>query len=142
MSSRDESKHDRGIWKFGGGSWERASEPYETANADRDYGGALLEAGFMRAADWGWPDSSDVEVYEHHSDDRWLVVWSPFADRFHEIEVTSLPDLLDLLGKVAPVTTLSLLSTAVQELGNLILNASEDANREYDRRRPKVRRPR
>ena len=61
------------------------------------------------------------------------------ASKIHTIEVTRLPDLLDVLAKLAPIATAALVSGLEESLQEAIWNAQEDGKAEHLRRHPELR---
>jgi hypothetical protein len=121
------------IWRYDG-QWSQVPDPTAWADGeDRDV--AMDRGGFARADGWGQARCGQVEIYEHRDAERWLVTWSvDINGRGHTIEVCGLPNLLDLLPKLAAIATASLL-TQVLKNHSLAALAHTAAEAEEGRKR-------
>lgn len=117
------------MWRYHEGSWSHVPDPHVGEDPAAD----LEDAGFDVASKWGF-GLPDVEIYEHGHLDLWRVDVCIDGQRIRTIEVTRLPDLLDLLAKLAAISTASLLSGVSELAEPALLNLGEDAKAERDRR--------
>ena len=98
--------YDYKIWHYNG-EWGKAPAPY-----DMDKGGvkvAINKAGWRSVLALGH-FGEDVEVYKHPSDDGKWLLRACFIDEFHPIEITGLPNLIELLTKLAQISTAHMIS--------------------------------
>lgn len=122
------------IWHYAAGKWTQAPDPLEWDEHNQTW------PGFTRSAAMGFA-IPEVEIYESTDGDRWRLGVCLDGCTIRYIEVASLPDAIDVLSKLAPITTAYLLSGVSEQLESLIFNAGEDADRERNRRRTRKRNP-
>jgi hypothetical protein len=106
------------MWRYRAGEWSKVPDPIaEVPGDDYDYNyqEALKAIGFgVCSFNWGYP-SSTVEIYEHNTErEHWRVDVCFDCTYIHTIEVSQLPDLLDVLAKLAPAVTADVLSHVAQ----------------------------
>jgi len=124
------------IWRYHEGTWSQITDPLNGLSPDGDAYEELRLAGFGKAASWGGFDN--VVIWEKPIE-HWRIDVCIDTSNVHTIEVTRLPDLLDILAKLAPIATATLTSGLEESLQETIWNAQEDGKAERLRRHPELR---
>jgi hypothetical protein len=94
------------VWLYGSGNWVYVPDPlHRPGRSGRDEG--LSEAGFLPVGEW-FGSSPAVQVFERQtgSESEWRIELALSAGlSSHFIVVRQLPDLLDVLAKLAVIAT-------------------------------------
>jgi hypothetical protein len=130
------------IWRYHEGAWSHITDPLDGLSPDGDGYEELRLGGFSKADSWGGFDN--VVIWEkpragEPGSQCWRIDVCIDASNVHTIEVTRLPDLLDVLAKLAPIATAALTSGLKDSLQGAIWNAHEDGKAEHLRRHPELR---
>ena len=120
-------------WCYESGTWKPIDDPIP----GEDFNQSLTDAGFYQTGEnYGeGPESRYFAIYQHRTQDRWLVEVGIVGDEIRLVEVRSFPDLVELTTKLAPLATAGILTSLAEDLADLIANTREDANVERKRRR-------
>ena len=130
------------IWRYHEGTWSHITDPLAGLSPDGDQEEELRAGGFGKADSWGGLDDVVIWVKSRDSDpgaEHWRIDVCIDACNIHTTEVTRLPDLLDVLAKLAPIVTASMTSGLKDSLQEAIWNAEEDGKAERLRRHPELR---
>lgn len=123
------------IWQYDGGQWTRTTQPYDWNPEDEsDVEGALKRAGYSRATDLGPKLLPVVEVYERDEPEGWVLTCCFNGDNVHSIYVSNLPSLIDLIGKLMPYVSATILSEVGGRLDKVITLAEADAEASHKAR--------
>lgn len=130
------------IWRYHQGTWSQITDPLAGLSSNgNDPEEELQIGGFGRADQWG--ELNDVVIWEksrgRKPEEHWRIDVCVDGTHIRTIEVTRLPDLLDVLAKLAPISTASMASGLIESLQDVILNAAEDGRKEFRRRNPGLR---
>jgi hypothetical protein len=123
------------VWQYEDGEWSRAPGPYVWEATDgRDVEAALERAGFNHAEQLGRPRLPIVQIYEHEDGGKWFLSCCFNHSNVYGIYVPNLPSFLDLMAKLTPVVTATLLSDVAERLDHLVTLAGADADSTYEER--------
>jgi hypothetical protein len=132
MESKEFYSAPNKIWRYADQAWAQVDNPLAVPGLPPLLDDALAALDYVKADNWS---GDAVVIYARSDEERWLVYCCFDADKSYGIEVTSLPALIELLARLAPIATASLLSVADHFLKPLIYNVSEDAAKERQYRR-------
>jgi hypothetical protein len=96
--------------------WSKVRSPL-TGNT-RDLDDAIGDAGFEVFAKLGSDEALSVQIYNHSTDDRFLVsIWG--MDTGQEVLVSGLPSLVELLSKLGGIASAGTLQSIAERLTDL-----------------------
>jgi hypothetical protein len=134
MTSEDSADGDV-VWQYENGNWSRTAAPYVWEGTDgSDVEAALERAGYYHAEQLGRPRLPIVKVYEHEDGGKWFLSCCFNHSNVHSIYVPELPSFLDLMAKLTPLVTATLLSDVAERLDHLVTIAGADADSTYEER--------
>lgn len=131
----DQSYFDEntGIWTLSHGEWSKRPAPESWRGTDT-FEEAMEQAGFGRTSSWG--ELASVDLFEGGRDKfgQFVIDWCPAGSGCHYLLIETVPDLLEILPKLASVTVAHILNFFSEELSELAMTSGADAKKEFDRR--------
>jgi hypothetical protein len=110
-------------------------EPYDwNLDDESDVEGALTRAGYSRATDLGPKLLPIDEIYERDEPEGWVLACCFNGNNVHSIYVPNLPSLIDVIGKLMPYVSATILSEVGGRLDKVITLAQVDGDAAYKER--------